>query len=173
MRSSACPLTTVSIFCCLVASWAAPAQEFVQGTGDVLAIPSDSGIPGSGDAVGFLSGPALSSALPAPSDPLHLPDQFTLGDIRSSAVAAGENLSTDKSCLTARAYVRPDFANETLHQNWITAKNNCTRFIKISICYRGTANCLSMRIPPRQTKSAVIGYAPNGSEVHYQIILEN
>jgi hypothetical protein len=115
----------------------------------------------------------MSSALLPSSEPLNFPDQFTLGDIRSSAVLAGENLSMDKSCLTARAYVRPDFANETLHQNWITTKNGCGRFIKISICYRGTANCLSIRVPPGQTKSAIIGYAPNGSEVHYQIILEN
>lgn len=173
MRSSACPLTTVSLFCCLVASWAAQAQEFVQGTDDVLAIPSGSGIPGGGDAVDLLSGPAIGSALPAPSDALHFPDQFTLSNISGIAVFPGQNPSAEKSCLTAMAYMRPDIANETLHQNWITAKNGCGRFIKLSICYRGTADCFSIRVPPGQTKSAIIGYAPNGSEVHYQITLED
>src|SRR5271168_5094721 len=93
MRSSAFPLTTVSIFCCLVASWAAQAQEF-----DVSATPSGPGIPGSGDAVDLLSEPATRSALPAPSDPLQLPDQFTLSNNSVIDVFAGQNPSAEKSC---------------------------------------------------------------------------
>jgi hypothetical protein len=173
MSLSACRIATVSIFCCHVAGWAAQAQEFVQGTGDVLAIPSGSNISGIGGAVGSPSRSAISSPLLPPSAPLNLPNQFTLGDVGSSAVLAGKNLSTDKSCLTARAYVRPDFADKALHQNWITAKNSCGRFIKISICYSGTPSCISIKVPPWRTESAIVGYAPSGSEVHYQINLEN
>lgn len=178
MRSSACRRAMVWILCCLVANCllvtrAARAQEFGQATDDVLAMPSGSGGSGRGSAVDPLSGSAISSALPALSGSLKLSDQFTLSNIRGSAAFAGVNPSGDKSCLTIRAHMRPDFANKALQQNWITAKNDCGRFIKINICYHGTGSCKSIPIPPWQTESAIIGYAPTGSEVYYQISLQN
>lgn len=184
MRLTARFFAMVSIFCCLIASWAAAQAQELQGSGNVPALPSDPGMSGKGSATdllsGPISGPAIESASPPTGRPLNFTDQFTLGgaqssvtlgNIRGSAIFGGENPSADKSCLTARAYVRPDIANQNLKQNWISAKNGCGRYIKIRVCYRGSANCISIGVPPSQTKSAIIGYAPTKNPVHYQISL--
>lgn len=170
----------VSIFCCLIASWAAAQAQQLQGSGNVPALPSDPSISGKGSATDLLSGAPIDSASPPMGRPLNFTDQFTLGgaqssvtlgNIRGSAIFGGENPPADKSCLTARAYVRLDIANKNLKQNWISAKNSCGRYIKIRVCYSGSANCISIGVPPSQTKSAIIGYAPTANPVHYQISL--
>lgn len=190
MRSTARFFAVVSIFCCLIANWAAAqAQEFLRGSGDVPALPSNPGISGKGSATDLLPGPAIEPALPPMGPmglmgpmgrPLNFTEQFTLGgaqnsvtlgNTRSSAIFAGENPSSDKSCLTARAFARPDIANKNLNQNWISAKNSCGRFIKIRVCYNGSVNCISIGVAPSQTKSAIIGYAPTANPIHYQISL--
>lgn len=180
MRLTARLLTMVPLFCCLLASWAAQAQESVQGLRDFLAGPSGSGISVKGAATGPLSGPAIGSTSPPPGRPLNFPDQFTLSSTQSSvtlgdgSIFAGEKPSSAvKSCLVVRAYVRPDIANKNLHQNWISAKNSCSHDIKIKICYLGSANCISINVPPWQTKSAIIGYAATANPIHYQISLGN
>lgn len=183
MRSRARFFAMVSIFCCLIANWAAAqAQEFLQGSGDVPALPSNPGIYGKGSTTDLLSGPAIESALPPMGRSLNFTEQFTLGgaqnsvtlgNTRRSAIFAGENPSSDKSCLTARAFVRPDIANKNLKQNWISAKNSCGRYIKIRVCYNGSINCISISVAPSQTKSAIIGYAPTANPIHYQISLVN
>jgi hypothetical protein len=182
MRSTASLAIVISAFLCVLASSAAQAQESAQRSDDLLAAPIGPGIPARGGVAGPLSGPAIDSTSPAIGRALNSPDQFTLGNtqssitlsnIRSRAVRASEKPSADNSCLTVRAYVRPDIANKNLHQNWISAKNNCDRDIKINICYLGSANCISVKVPPWQTKSAIIGYAPTANPMHYQISLEN
>jgi hypothetical protein len=187
MKSTARLFTMASIFCCLIASWAvARAQDSLQGSGDILGIPRDPGISVKGGPTGLLSdpilGPAIGSTSPASGTSLNLPEQFTLSNTQSivtlsitpgSAISAGENPSANKSCLLARAYIRPDIVNKNLHQNWISAKNNCDRYIKIKVCYHSTASCIPISVPPRQTKSTIIGYAPTANPIHYQISLEN
>lgn len=179
MRLAAPILTIVLIFCCLLATWAARAQESLAG-------PGDPGRSVKGDAAGLLSGPvlgpAIRSTLPPMGRSLNLSNQFTLGGTessvtlsitRSSAIFAGEEPSADKSCLTARAYIRPDIVNKNLHQNWISAKNTCGRYVKIRVCYLGTESCIPIDVPPWQTKNAIIGYAPTAKPIRYRISLEN
>jgi hypothetical protein len=188
MRSTArFVVVTVSIFCSLIASSAAAqVPESLPRSGNVLAVPSDPNMSvkegAAGPLSGSVSGPAIGSvSLPA-SGSLNFTDQFTLsstqssvllGNAPSTGISAGENASPDKSCLTARAYIRPDIANKNLHQNWISAKNGCGRYIKIKVCYYGTASCIPINVPPWQTKSAIIGYAPTAKPMHYRISLEN
>ena len=173
-----------SACCCLLASLVAQAQESLQRSGDFLAGPSGPGMSASAPAAGLLSqpvlGPAVGSTSRPPSRPF--PHQFTLSNTQSSVllgnagnagVFAGEKPLADKPCLTIRAYVRADIANKNLHQNWISAKNSCGRDIKINICYLGSASCISVSVPPWETKSAIIGYAPTGTPIHYQIGLQN
>ena len=186
MRLAAPVLTIVSIFCCLLAAGAAQAQASSQRSGDFLAGPSGPGNSMEGDVAGLLSGsvsgPAIGSTLPALGRSLNPSDQFTLGGTQSSvtlnitggsAIFAGEKPAADKSCLAARAYIRPDIVNKNLHQNWISAKNICGRYMKIKVCYLGTESCIPIDVPPWQTKSAIIGYAPTAKPIHYQISLEN
>jgi hypothetical protein len=186
MRVTASILALVSIFCCLLATGAAKAQEFLQRSGDFSAGPSGPGKSVKGDVTDLLSGPvsgpAIGSTLPAIGRSLNPSDQFTLGgtqssvtlDItRSSPIFAGEKPAADKSCLAARAYIRPDIVNKNLHQNWISAKNSCGHYMKIRVCYLGTENCIPIDVPPWQTKNAIIGYAPTAKPIHYQISLEN
>lgn len=182
MSAAARLLMIVSVFCCLIAGLAAYAQEPLQGAGDVLAGPDGPGISVKEGATGLLSGPAIGSASPPAARSLNFSDQFTLGgtqssvtlnNTRSSSIFAGENSSADKSCLTMRAYVQPDIANKNLHQNWLSAKNSCGRSVKISVCYRGSVSCISISVPAWQTKSAIIGYAPTATPIHYQISLGN
>jgi len=146
---------------------------------DVLAAPSGPGISVKEGAAGLLSGPAIGSTA---DRSLNFSGQFTLSstqssvtlnNIRSSSIFAGEKSSADKSCLAMRAYTRPDIANKDLHQNWLNAKNSCSHYVKVSVCRRGSANCISINVPPWQTKSAIIGYAPTAAPMHYQINLEN
>jgi hypothetical protein len=181
--------TMAWICCCLLASWGAQAQESAKRSGDFLAGPGDLGISAKGGTSRLLSGPAIGSiSLPADRS-LNFPHEFTLGSAQSSVtlgnssvtpgntgnggVFGGEKPSADKSCLAVRAYMRPDIANKNLHQNWISANNTCSRGIKIRICYLGSANCISVNVSPWQTKSAIIGYAPTSTPIHYQISLEN
>ena len=180
MRSTARLLVIVSICCCVIATSAVQAQDAVRGGANVLAGPDGPGIPMKEGVAGLLSGPAIRPSPPGRS--LNFPDQFTLGGTRSSitldnirtgALFAGGTSSADRSCLTARAYMRPDIANKNLHQNWLSAKNSCSHYIKVSVCYRGSASCISIKVPPWQTKSAIIGYAPTASVMHYQINLDN
>ena len=182
MNSTARLLTIVSIFCCVIASVAAHAQEPLQGAGNVLAGPDGSGMQVKEGATGLLSGPAIGSASPPVGRSLNFSDQFTLGgtqsnvtlnNIRSGSIFAGENSSAEKSCLTARAYMQADIANKNLNQNWLSAKNNCGRPIKISVCHRGSVSCISINVPAWQTKSAIIGYATTATPIHYQISLGN
>lgn len=186
MRLAAPILTIVSIFCCLLATAAARAQESLQRSDDFLAGPSGRGQSVKGDVAGLLSGsvsgPAIGSTLPAIGRSLNPSDQFTLGGTlssvtlnitRSSPIFAGEKPAADKSCLAARAYIRPDIVNKNLHQNWISAKNSCGRYMKIRVCYLGTESCIPIDVPPWQTKDAIIGYAPTAKPIHYQISLEN
>lgn len=180
MKSSARLLMIVSIGCCVIATSAVQAQDAGRGRDSVLAGPNGPGISMKDGVADLLSAPAVKS-LPT-GRLLNFPDQFTLGgaqssitlnNIRTGAVFAGGNSSTDRSCLTARAYMRPDIANKNLHQNWLSAKNSCSHYIKVSVCYRGSASCISISVPPWQTKSAIIGYAPTASVMHYQINLDN
>ena len=179
MRPTARLLVIASICCFVVATSAVQAQDAVRGGDNVLAGPNGPGISMKEGVGGLLSGPAIR---PSPTGrSLNFPDQFTLGgtqssitlnNIRTGAVFAGGS-SADRSCLTARAYIRPDIANKNLHQNWLSAKNSCGHYVKVSVCYRGSASCISIKVPPWQTKSAIIGYAPTASAMHYQINLEN
>lgn len=179
MRSTARPLTMITLLCCLVANWAARAQEPLQGSSDVAALPSSSGASATGGAAALLSVPATIGIGPATSGPL--PGQFTpsnarIGTPRTGAILAGKNSSAaGDPCLTAKAYTRPDFATKNLQQNWISAKNTCGRYIKISVCYAGTENCASISVPPWQTKNVILGYAPRlgAGMIHYHISLEN
>jgi hypothetical protein len=174
-------LLIVAVCCCVIASWTAQAQQPVQRAGDVSAGPDGPGISMKEGATGSLLGPAIGSASPPTGGSLNFPNQFTLSgiqssvtlnDARSSSSFGGEGSSADKSCLTARAYTRPDIANKNMHQNWLSARNGCSHNVKISVCYRGSVSCISISIPPWQTKSAIIGYAPTASPTHYQISFE-
>lgn len=168
-----------SICCCVIASWAVQAQE---ATRRADTWPNGTGISMNEGAAGLLSGPPIGSASSTTGGSLRFSDQFTLGgtqnsvtldNFRSSSISVGGNSSANKSCLTVRAYTRPDFANKNLHQNWLNAKNGCGQHIKVSVCYRGSASCISISVPPWQAKSAIIGYAPTATPMHYQIKLEN
>jgi hypothetical protein len=137
-----------SICCCLLAGWGAQAQDASSLTG----MRSN-----------FSDQFTLSSTQ----------SSVTLSNIRSGVIATGKNPSIGKSCLAARAYVRPEIVNKELYQNWISAKNSCGSEIKISVCYLGTSSCISINVPPWQTKSTIIGYAPTATPIHYRIGLVN
>jgi hypothetical protein len=186
MRSAFHRLTTALVSGCLVANWAAQAQETRQGLAGLFSTPSDQGIGAIGNGVDLLpgpnSGPAIGSASSLPRASVNFADQFTLsrahpnvtiGNSRSSGNVTSAGLSSDKSCLVAKAYMRTDFGNKNLHQNWINAKNDCDHYIKISVCYQGTASCTVIDVPAWQTKTAIIGYATLASEVHYHISVQD
>lgn len=184
MRLTARPLTMASACCCVLASLAAQAQESLQRSDGFLAGPSGLGMSAKAPAAGLLSEPTIGPAIGSMSPPAGRPfsQQFTLGGTQSSVllgdtghggVFAGAKPLAAKSCLGIRAYVRADIANKNLHQNWISAKNGCGRDIKINICHLDSANCISVSVPRWQTKSAIIGYAPTATPVHYQIRLQN
>lgn len=174
-------LMIASICCCIVANWAAQAQQPVRRVGEVSTGPDGPGISVEGGATGGLLGSAIRSAPPLTDRSLSFSDQFTLSSTQSSvtlnnarrgSIFAGGNSSADKSCLTVRAYMRPDIADKNLHQNWLSASNGCGRNVKISVCYRGSVSCISISISPWHTKSAIIGYAPSATPMHYQISVE-
>jgi hypothetical protein len=75
---------------------------------------------------------------------------------------------TGKPCLTIHGYARPHIVNPNLFDHMITATNGCPQLIRMGVCYNRTQQCISMEIPGRMFKEAVLGTMPSLKDFEYE-----
>jgi len=75
--------------------------------------------------------------------------------------------STGKPCVTLTSYVTPELINKKIYEHWIKASNSCGQNIKVQVCYRKSADCIVMNVPPYDNKNAVLGIQPNMKDFQY------
>jgi hypothetical protein len=75
---------------------------------------------------------------------------------------------TGKPCLTVYGSARPHTMNPNLFDHVITASNSCAQLIKIQVCYYQTQQCISVEIPGRMRKQAVLGILPSIKDFRYE-----
>jgi hypothetical protein len=71
-------------------------------------------------------------------------------------------------CLTVGGSARSHMANSNVYDHVISAKNSCAQAITIKVCYYKSLDCISMEIPGRERKEAVLGTLPGAQEFRYE-----
>jgi hypothetical protein len=75
---------------------------------------------------------------------------------------------TGKACLSVFGSALSHKTNPKLFDHVIMVKNNCAQLIKMQVCYYRTQQCISMDIPGRMSKEAVLGIMPSVKDFQYE-----
>jgi putative aminopeptidase FrvX len=65
-----------------------------------------------------------------------------------------------KPCIDLGSYAKSEIVDKNLFEHWITATNNCGQHIELQVCYYQSSDCIVMKVPPWESKSAVLGIYP-------------
>jgi len=65
-----------------------------------------------------------------------------------------------KPCINLGSYAKSENVNKNLFEHWISARNNCGQHIELRVCYHQSSDCIAMKVPPWEAKSAVLGIYP-------------
>ncbi len=75
-----------------------------------------------------------------------------------------------KPCLALESYAKSEVANKDIFEHWISATNSCGQHIEVRICYHKTDDCISMNVPPWDSKSSVLGIYPMVKNFEYDAV---
>lgn len=73
-----------------------------------------------------------------------------------------------KPCLTVGGFVQAQKNHPKIFDHVIVANNKCVQRIRINACYFSTQNCISMEIPGRQRRQAILGIFPALKDFRYE-----
>jgi hypothetical protein len=65
-----------------------------------------------------------------------------------------------KPCIDLGSQAKPELVDKNLFEHWVIATNSCGQHIELQICYSQTSDCIVMKVPPWESKSAVLGIYP-------------
>jgi hypothetical protein len=65
-----------------------------------------------------------------------------------------------KPCINLGSYAKSEIVNKNVFEHWITATNSCGQHIELRVCYLKSGDCIVMKVPPRESKSSVLGIYP-------------
>jgi hypothetical protein len=88
---------------------------------------------------------------------------------RFSYQGVGENSSLTvvhrdplgKPCLTYAGSSRSHLINPNVYDNIVTIHNQCSKTVKLQLCYYGSQNCVEVELLGGQRKDAILGVYPN------------
>jgi hypothetical protein len=106
------------------------------------------------------SRPTIGRSMPSAATPTFDPRGQT--DILRHRDFAG------KPCLTLSGTARPHFIDRKLYDHVVIASNACPQRIAVRVCYYRTDNCISMEVPGRQRKEAILGTLPSTQEFGFE-----
>jgi hypothetical protein len=106
------------------------------------------------------SRPTIGRSMPSATTPTFSPRGQT--DILRHRDFAG------KPCLTLSGTARPHLIDRKLYDHVIIASNACPQRIGVRVCYFRTDNCISMEVPGRQRKEAILGTLPSTQEFGFE-----
>ena len=89
-------------------------------------------------------------------------------DHAKGAIARRHRNANGTVCLRVTGLARPFATNDNLFNHWITAVNGCSNNIGIQVCYYGTRKCISMDVPSRGQREAILGILPSIKDFRYE-----
>jgi hypothetical protein len=90
----------------------------------------------------------------------------TPNDLKSGNVVLPSNFSrrhldwAGKPCLSLNGSAKAQTLNPHIFEHWVSAANSCGQQIKVSVCYKGTDDCIAMSVPPWGRQDSVLGIFP-------------
>jgi hypothetical protein len=112
--------------------------------------------------IGHSSPPIVgSSGVPAP---LHSPT-ISWNEGQSPRQHMGP---VGKPCITIGGTARPQVVNSHIFEHVVTANNNCSRIIKLLICYFQSDRCIGLIVPSYTHADSVLGIASGMYDFRYQ-----
>jgi hypothetical protein len=75
---------------------------------------------------------------------------------------------TGKPCLTVNGEAQRETINPKLFEHMIIAQNDCSRRIKMQVCYYQSQHCVAMNVPPYGRQDLVLGIMPEMSGFRFE-----
>jgi hypothetical protein len=75
---------------------------------------------------------------------------------------------TGKPCLTVLGYAQQQSINPNLFDHMISASNDCSQPIKMTVCYYQTQQCLPIDVPAYGRKEVVLGIMPAMKQFQFE-----
>src|SRR5262249_43413469 len=75
---------------------------------------------------------------------------------------------TGRPCLTVAGFLRRHSINKDFNEHVISASNSCGTPIKIRVCYYKSVECISMYVPGRGRKEAILGTPSSTYQFQYE-----
>jgi hypothetical protein len=72
-----------------------------------------------------------------------------------------------KPCLSIEAASRSHVVNPAVYDNVVSVRNQCSKLIKLRICYYNSESCIDVEVAGRQRKDTVLGVRPNMQYFRY------
>lgn len=96
------------------------------------------------------------------------PAQLPLLNGTQNVGARRHRTPTGKPCLTVQGYAKPQIINTNIFEHMIIASNDCSKPIKLQVCYYQSQQCIPLDVPAYGRKEVVLGIMPAMDQFQFE-----